>query len=552
MAVGGFLDSQVEPSALVLVVGPGLHVLVQVILRLRQTLEHAVDQGHGLGAGDLLVGLEGTVLIALDPTVVGGDADLVLRPVAGHVGEGRRGLVAVRVEPGCDRSELGAADRRVRLKGTVLIALDDPHLAQGRHRAGIPRAVPHVVVAVALGHVGLAGLVLQQTEEDRRHLGAGDILLGIHHAVGITHHISVVVLPVQAGRHIIRDGNRRRRGPGAGRIPGKGRVDLMGFGHVFKRVFLHRANALVIYLDVLNVVAIVGRDLEGLGFTLGYFDRTRRVDLAVGIGGGGDENRFYPMCFKLQSTGCADRNCHVFIRFILLSIGPAGKRIPPLCGSLQGERIFYGIGMGVVERIGSAVQLIGNIIRPRLIYHVDIRILLYGEAGGLVPIAGIVRFSRQFRIIRLRYLISIFHKDRLENVLAVHKCYGERILESDRSGTFKVFRNRPLCIIRRLIQLCRPCQRVDRTGFSGIRCTFRYRPRNRNVFQFLLSSCIFTIGLFVRFEIVRDQIISRRIDLFKISVDAVSIIVPCIALQPIQYRQGKSGHANMKLCGDSA
>ena len=212
MAVGGFLDGQVVPSGLVHVVDPGLHVLVQVVLGFGQAVEHAVDEGHGLGTGDLLVGLKGTVLIALDPAVVGGDADLVLGPVAGDVGEGGGGLVTVGVEAGGDGGELGAADGVVGLKGAVLIALDNPHLAQGRHGAAEPVAVLHVVVAIALGHVGLAGLVGQQTEEDGGHLGAGNIVLGPHVVVAVANDISVVVLPVQAGRHIVGNLHNRRLG----------------------------------------------------------------------------------------------------------------------------------------------------------------------------------------------------------------------------------------------------------------------------------------------------------------------------------------------------
>ena len=74
-----------------------------------------------------------------------------------------------------------------------------------------PVALSHVRKSAKLfemaADIALIRAAFQQAAGDRRHLGAGDILLRIHHAVRITHHISVVVLPVQTGRHIVRNGD---------------------------------------------------------------------------------------------------------------------------------------------------------------------------------------------------------------------------------------------------------------------------------------------------------------------------------------------------------
>ena len=81
VGVGGFLNGQVIPLALVLVVGPDDHIVMQILCRLGQTAEHAVDEGHGLGTGDVIVGTEAAV-VAHDPADGGGSVDVILSPVA--------------------------------------------------------------------------------------------------------------------------------------------------------------------------------------------------------------------------------------------------------------------------------------------------------------------------------------------------------------------------------------------------------------------------------------------------------------------------------------
>ena len=76
VGVGGFLHVGVVPLGLVHVVGPHQHILGEVVL-VRVPVQGAVDQGHGLGAGDVAVGLERPVLIAVDEALVGGLVDVV-------------------------------------------------------------------------------------------------------------------------------------------------------------------------------------------------------------------------------------------------------------------------------------------------------------------------------------------------------------------------------------------------------------------------------------------------------------------------------------------
>ena len=80
----------------------------------------------------------------------------------------------------------------------------------------------------------------------------------------------------------------------------------MGFGHVFKLVFRYCADALAVHQHVIDVVALVGRDLEGLVLALGYRNLTRRVDRAVGICGCGNDTNFIDLDLQriIISYGC--------------------------------------------------------------------------------------------------------------------------------------------------------------------------------------------------------------------------------------------------------
>jgi len=177
VAVRRFLNGEVIPGLRVCVVRPDRHVREEVLLGLGLAVQHAVDERHGLGTGDVALGTKRAVGIARDPAVVVGDADLVLGPVGRDVAELRSGLVAVVVEAGGDGGELSAGDGGVRAERAVGVARDDAHGAEGRDRGVVPGGGGHVGVAVGLGQVLVADVVGQQAEEDGRDLGAGDVVL---------------------------------------------------------------------------------------------------------------------------------------------------------------------------------------------------------------------------------------------------------------------------------------------------------------------------------------------------------------------------------------
>ena len=137
VTVGSLLDVQVVPGVLVHVVRPGNHAGQQILLVPRQALEHPVHHRHGLCPGDVLVGLEGLILIAVDPAILGGQSDILRRPVVARVLKGVVAVGTLFVRAGCDLHQLRP------------------------------------------------GLLTEQPEEDRCNLCSGDIALGPHHTVGV-------------------------------------------------------------------------------------------------------------------------------------------------------------------------------------------------------------------------------------------------------------------------------------------------------------------------------------------------------------------------------
>ena len=116
VGVSCLLHRQIEPVAGV-AVRPDVHVGQQVACILRDTVQHPVDHGHGLGTGDVGVGTEGAVLEALDPAQFRGPLNILLRPVALDVGEGLGAAALSGVEPGADGRELCAGDGRRGFEG---------------------------------------------------------------------------------------------------------------------------------------------------------------------------------------------------------------------------------------------------------------------------------------------------------------------------------------------------------------------------------------------------------------------------------------------------
>ena len=207
VAVRSLLYGQVVPCGSIGVVAPLDHVVVQVLYGLRKTLEDAVYERHRLGTGDLVIRTEGAVGITVDPAVVGSGADFVLCPVGCNVAEVNSGRVGLVIKTSCDRSELRTGDRRIRIELALTVTLYDAHSAQRRNRVVVPCTGCYVGVAVGLRRVCIAGLIGQQTEEDGCYLSTGNAVLRTNGAVRIAYDVSIVVIAVQTGRYIIRNGN---------------------------------------------------------------------------------------------------------------------------------------------------------------------------------------------------------------------------------------------------------------------------------------------------------------------------------------------------------
>ena len=112
---------------------------MQILFGLGETLEDAVDERHCLGTGDLVVRTEGAVGITLDEGGVGAVADVALSPTgASHVAElvvgGVHGSLSIldvlSVHAINDRGHLSAGDVALGLEGTVLITLEHTHAIQ--------------------------------------------------------------------------------------------------------------------------------------------------------------------------------------------------------------------------------------------------------------------------------------------------------------------------------------------------------------------------------------------------------------------------------------
>ena len=97
MIVRRFLHIAVVPLCGVHVIAPVGHLAdrkeIGHILSL--TIEHAVYHCHGLGTGDVIVGLERAVGVAVYPAVAGRKLDVLLCPVPADVVEGLAALLEV-------------------------------------------------------------------------------------------------------------------------------------------------------------------------------------------------------------------------------------------------------------------------------------------------------------------------------------------------------------------------------------------------------------------------------------------------------------------------
>ena len=197
MGVGGLLDLLVVPSSL-RVVRPGDHVIQQVV-GVGMALDGAVDHGHCLGTGNVLLGSEGAVLIPIHDAGVGGLVDVILGPVTLNVREEVFAIIGGLEEAGRNGGKLGTGDVPVGLKGAVLVAVQHPGVGEGGDGIVEPVVGAHVAVGVGLAPILIPALVGEEAEEDGGHFGTGDVALGLDAAVLVAHDVGIVVLGVQLG-----------------------------------------------------------------------------------------------------------------------------------------------------------------------------------------------------------------------------------------------------------------------------------------------------------------------------------------------------------------
>ena len=94
-------------------------------------VDHAVYQRYGFGSGNLLVGTESAVRVALNPTRFTGSIDIAVRPVTlFHIRENLAAGVFEVLETSRQRSELGTTDGRVRCKAILGLALQQTDIVQ--------------------------------------------------------------------------------------------------------------------------------------------------------------------------------------------------------------------------------------------------------------------------------------------------------------------------------------------------------------------------------------------------------------------------------------
>ena len=282
MGVGGLLDLFIVPGGLG-VVGPNDHVGQQVVL-VGVPVDGAVDHGHGLGPGDVLLGPESPIGIPIHDAGVGGLVDVVRSPVAGNVGEEILPLIGRLEEASGDGGELGPGDVPVGLEGAVLVAVQDPGIGQGGDGVVVPGVGIHVGVIVGLAPEFIPALVGEEAEEDGSHLGPGDIALRPDGSVGIAHDVGVMVLGVQLG---LVTGIHR----GRSRIVGiRVRVHHRRVGAFVLLVHQHEGGeavggegqvvAIFPYLEDLRVAQVTGIRCSGTIHTSIVY----HMELSVGIG----------------------------------------------------------------------------------------------------------------------------------------------------------------------------------------------------------------------------------------------------------------------------
>ena len=98
-------------------------------------VNHAVYQRYGFGSGNLLIGTESAVRVALNPACFAGSIDIAVRPVTFlYIGEYLAVGVLEVLETRRQHGELGTADRRVRRESVLGLAFQKSNIVQRFNR----------------------------------------------------------------------------------------------------------------------------------------------------------------------------------------------------------------------------------------------------------------------------------------------------------------------------------------------------------------------------------------------------------------------------------
>ena len=196
VGIGGLLNCQIEPVAGV-AVRPDVHAGQQVAFLLRDAVQHPVDHGHGLCAGDVGIGTESPILKTLDPAQLRGPLDVLLRPVSADVGEDLGAAAGSGIEPGADGGELGTGDGGLGVKGRGAAALHDAQTGHGGDGGIGPVVVRHIGIGATGKKTAVPDAVFQQTEEDGGGFRTGDQAVRFHQTILIADDISKMVGVIQ-------------------------------------------------------------------------------------------------------------------------------------------------------------------------------------------------------------------------------------------------------------------------------------------------------------------------------------------------------------------
>ena len=168
--------------------------------RVRRAAEHAVEDGHDLGAGDRIVRTERTAC-PRDPALRERGLHCLIGPVGrGHIGKGLLGADIIVREAGQDGDKLRAGDGGVRAEGAILITV---YQRKAGHLVN-SRRIPCARCNVRKYIVAAAGLLDQQAGEQLAGFCAGDGGVRAEGAVCIAIHILHMLGGVEHGRALLR------------------------------------------------------------------------------------------------------------------------------------------------------------------------------------------------------------------------------------------------------------------------------------------------------------------------------------------------------------